>query len=446
MSSPSSPKLTLQSPVFVNEAIPVTSQPLIDPALVRKEGIPTPQHLNVKPELGRGAMGRIHPASDRNLLRDVALKRLDKTLSREAFYRDGFIAEAQITGQLEHPNVVPVHELAVSEEGVPYFTMKLVQGVTFARWLSDEGRLPGSTERLEQGLEIFMKVCDAVAYAHYRGVIHRDLKPDNIMVGDFGQVYVMDWGLAKLTKTRPASGEYAQMEAPGPVGTPDYMAPEQARGNPAEMDERSDVFGLGAILYEIVSGYRPYGDIRNQDELIGRACTGAVVPIDVACIDIGITRQLRDVVQRATAVEPTKRYQTVQALQHDIRRFLRGGFHLPRKLLGAGTLIIREGDVGDAAYLIVSGTCRAFRMVNGQKEILSTMTAGSVFGEMALLLDEPRAASVESVSPTSLLVLDKATFDAGVGMDGWSGALVRALADRFRSLEQQVRASGMVRR
>jgi serine/threonine-protein kinase len=429
----------------VNEAIPVPGFSAIDAKEIDREAIPNPPHLSLMPELGRGAMGRIHPATDRNLLRDVALKRLDRTLAKEAFYRDGFIAEAQITGQLEHPNIVPVHELAVSESGVPYFTMKLVQGMTFARWLAHGSRPPGSTERLEQGLEIFMKVCDAVAYAHHRGVIHRDLKPDNIMVGDFGQVYVMDWGLAKLTKTRPASGDYAQMEAPGPVGTPDYMAPEQARGNPAEMDERSDVFGLGAILYEIVSGHRPYGDTTDQQLLIERACAGAVVPIDVACIDIGITRQLRDVVQRSTATDPARRYQSVPELQADVQRFLRGGFHLPRRMFAAGKLIINEGDRGDAAYLIVSGTCRAFRMVGGQKEILATMTAGSVFGEMALLLDEPRAASVEAVTPTSLLVLDKSTFDAGVGMDGWSGALVHALAERFRALEQQVRASGMVR-
>jgi len=431
--------------VHVNEAIPVPSRAVLDQATIVAEGIPTPPHLNVLQELGRGAMGRIHPAQDRNLLRNVALKRLDKQLAREAFYRDGFVAEAQITGQLEHPNIVPVHELAFSDKNVPYFTMKLVQGITLARWLAPSVRPPGSTERIEQGLEIFLKVCDAVAYAHHRGVIHRDLKPDNIMVGDFGQVYVMDWGLARLTKSRPASGEFAQMEAPGPVGTPDYMAPEMARGNPDEMDERSDVFGLGAILYEIVSGRRPYGECQDQDLLISRASSGAIVPIDVACMDIGITRQLRDVVQRATAAEPAKRYQNVQDLQRDVQRFLRGGFHLPRRVFSAGTIIIREGDRGDSAYLIVSGSCQAYRQVGARKEVLATMTAGSVFGEMALLLDEPRAASVEAVTTTTVLVLDKQTFDEGVGIDGWTGALVRALAERFRALEQQVRDSGMVR-
>ena len=183
-----------------------------------------------------------------------------------------------------------------------------------------------------------MKVCDAVAYAHHRGVIHRDLKPENIMVAGFGQVYLMDWGLARLTKTRPASGSSAQMEAPGPVGTPGYMSPEQARGNPAEMDERSDVFGLGAVLYEIVSGKMPFGEFRDADAMIERTCAGAVVPIDeaLAASGVGVSKRLRDIVARATAARPEDRYASVVELQRDVVSFLRGGLHLPRKLFQPG--------------------------------------------------------------------------------------------------------------
>jgi len=432
-------------PVSVIEAIPVACETYLRPQEIEREGIPSPEHLTLMPEIGRGAMGHIHPAIDRNLLRRVALKRLDQQLASEEFYRDGFVAEAQITGQLEHPNIVPVHELAIGDNGAPFFTMKLVQGTDLAEWLTEPSRPPGSTERLEGGLDVLVKICDAVAYAHHRGVIHRDLKPANVMVAEFGQVYLMDWGLARLTKNRPASGDMAQMEAPGAVGTPDYMAPEQACGNPDDMDERSDVFGIGAILYEIVSGRRPYGDLRDPQAILRQARQGAVVPIDIACQDVGIARQLRQIVRRATAPNPADRYQSVPELQREVVRFLRGGFHLPRRLVQAGTLIIREGDRGDSAYLIVSGTCRAFRDRNGQKEILGTMSEGSVFGEMALLLDEPRAASVEAQTTVTLLVLDKQTFDAGLDLDGWTGALVRALANRFRNLEQSVRASGMVR-
>jgi hypothetical protein len=432
-------------PVYVIESIPVAGANEVAAAEIKAEGIPTPEHLRIYPELGRGGMGRIHPATDRNLLRHVALKRLAKELVSEPFYRDGFVAEAQITGQLEHPNIVPVHELALDASGVPYFTMKLVQGTGFHHWLLDPNRPPGSTERMEEGLEIFLKVCDAIAYAHHRGVIHRDLKPDNIIVAGFGQVYVMDWGLARLSRTRPASGENAQMEAPGAVGTPAYMSPEQARGKPSEMNERSDVFGLGAILYEIVTGRTPYGQEYDAERIIELAKAGQVIPIERAAPHFGVSKRIRNIITRATAPDPANRYASVVELRADVHSFLLGGLHLPRQAFGEKQVIIREGDPGDAAYIIVSGRCRAFRKVDEREETLATMGPGDVFGEMALLLDEPRAASVEAIEPVTLLVLDRVTLDEGLGVEGWTGALVRALAQRFRDLEQRVRDSGIRR-
>jgi serine/threonine-protein kinase len=235
------------------------------------------------------------------------------------------------------------------------------------------------------------------------------------------------------------------MEAPGPVGTPTYMAPEQARGNPEDMDERSDVFGLGAILYEVVSGKMPYGASLNVDYVLARAREGRVVPIDEATMGVGVSKQIRGIVAKATAPKPEDRYQSVVELQEAVRGFLRGGLHLPRKAFTPGTVIIREGEVGDAAYMIVSGKCRAYRTVGDQKEVLTTMSAGDVFGEMALLLAEPRAASVEAVDQVTVLVLDQQTMTQGLGFDGWTGALVRALAQRFRDVERQMRGSGVKR-
>jgi serine/threonine-protein kinase len=351
-----------------------------------------------------------------------------------------------MTGQLEHPNIVPVHELAIDgQTGVPYFTMKLVQGQSLDAWLRDPKRPPGSTERLEDGLEIFLKVCDALAYAHHRGVIHRDIKPENIMVADFGQIYLMDWGLARLTKKRPASGERSQREAPGPVGTPQYMSPEQARGVPHEMDERCDVFGMGALLYEIIAGRPPYNDDRDFNAIIDRAKTGKWVPLEMTTKWIGVSQRLVRIVEKALAPKPQDRYPSIQELQQAVKAFLRGGLHLPRKAFAKGHTIIREGDVGDSAYMIMSGTCRVFRTVDGQHETLGTMAAGDVFGEMALLLDEPRAASVEAVDDTVVLVLGKDLMQEGLGLDGWTGALVNALAQRFKKLEQTVRSSGLKR-
>lgn len=438
-------KYGTSAPVRVIEAVPVAGEHSISAEEIRKEHIPTPPTLHLSPVIGRGIAGCIHPARDRYLLRNVALKRLRKELADVPFYRDGFIAEAQITGQLEHPNIIPVHELGLGAGGVPYFTMKLIEGVSFQEWMKLPEHRVGSQERLHDGLEIFLKICDAMAYAHDRGVVHRDLKPENVMIASFGQVYVMDWGLARLTKERPASGDAAQMEADAPVGTPHFMSPEQARGIAKEMDERTDIFGLGAILYQLVSGRVPYGNLRDLNQILTRAKLGQTVSIDEAIGALPIAKKIRTIVTKAIAANPADRYQTVIELKQDIQRFLRGGLHLPTRTCSPGEIIIREGDTGDAAYMITRGNCRAFRSVDGVEETLGQMGPGEVFGEMALLLFEPRAASVVAIDQVTLQVLDKHTLNEGLGIDGWTGALVRALAQRFSDLEQQVRASGLRR-
>ena len=431
-------------PVRVSESIPVAGEAGISAMQIALEKIPSPPHLLIDKELARGGMGHVHPATDRNLLRKVALKRIDKEYATHPFYRDGFVAEAQITGQLEHPNIVPVHELAIDPDGIAYFTMKLVQGHSFDRWLKKHP--PGSADRIAGGIEVLLKVCDALAYAHHRGVVHRDLKPANIMVGDFGQVYLMDWGLAKLLRSSPASGANALMNAEGAVGTADYMAPEQARGNPDDVDERSDIFGIGALLFEILSGQGPYGKMNLPTHaLLKHAVAGEVMSIDVACAKIGVAKRIRSVAERATQPKPEDRYQTVTELQDAMRAFLHGGLHLPRKSFAPGELIVREGDKGDEAYMIVAGRCRAFRTVDGVEETLATMEPGDAFGEMALILFEPRAASVMAIDDVTVTVLDQVTMNEGLGLSGWTGALVRALAQRFSDLEQMVRSTGLRR-
>jgi eukaryotic-like serine/threonine-protein kinase len=432
-------------PVYVTETIPAGGEHGVSAEECEREGVPTPPHLRVFPELGRGAMGCVHPATDRNLMRHVALKRMDRRLAENAFYRQGFIVEAQITGQLEHPNIVPVYELSKDAREAPYFTMKLVLGESFEQWLADPERPLGSSARIEAGLEILLKACDAIAYAHHRGVVHRDIKPDNIMVASFGQVYVVDWGLARLTRTAPGFERPAEGEATGAAGTLDYMAPEQAQGDPSKMDERTDVFGLGAILYEILSGKCPYGPRLESTVLQQRVLAGAVIPIETAAAHLGLSPQIMAVASRATLPNPDERYQTVVEFRDAILAFLRGGLRLPRQTFAAGTLIIREHDVGDSAFIILSGKCRVSRRAGDHDETLAILGPGEVFGEMALLLDEARVASVEAVTPVTVLVLDKHTMTEGLGSVAWAGALVRALAKRFHDLELKVRSAGIPR-
>jgi serine/threonine-protein kinase len=218
-------------------------------------------------EIGRGGIGRVLRGRDPQLRRDLAVKVLRDEYRDDANVQRRFVEEAQIGGQLQHPGLVPVYELGRFADRRPYFTMKLVKGRTLAELLK---------ERPEQArlLGIFEQVCQTVAYAHSKGVIHRDLKPSNVMVGAFGEVQVMDWGLAKILSCRDDDPEATTAGTvirtlrsdsteeedgqTGVVGTPAYMAPEQARGEVEAVDGRADVFGLGAILCVILTGQPPY--------------------------------------------------------------------------------------------------------------------------------------------------------------------------------------------
>jgi serine/threonine protein kinase len=208
------------------------------------------QRYIVQGELARGGMGVILEARDPRLGRDLVIKVLPEEVATSPEAMTRFMHEAQIQGQLEHPSICPVHDFGVDGHGVPFFTMKRVKGRSLQQILDDPVRGPGS---LRASLEVFVKICDAVAFAHARGVVHRDLKPDNVMVGEFGEVLVMDWGIAKslraashVERAAPTPGRRPGTVAGAVLGTPAFMAPEQARGDAAAVDERSDVYALGA--------------------------------------------------------------------------------------------------------------------------------------------------------------------------------------------------------
>ncbi len=224
-------------------------------------------------EIARGGMGVVLRGHDNELGRDVAMKVVHGELAERGEVIERFVEEAQIGGQLQHPGIVPVYELGLMGDQRPYFTMKLIKGRTLAKMLA---RRKSPEEDRVRFLTIFEAVCQTMAYAHSKGVIHRDLKPANVMVGGFGEVQVVDWGLSKVLGGGGVADERAANQVhtiiatvrsgPGSdslagnvLGTPAYMAPEQARGEVEQLDERTDVFALGAILCELLTGAPPYG-------------------------------------------------------------------------------------------------------------------------------------------------------------------------------------------
>jgi serine/threonine-protein kinase len=313
----------------------------VDPDSTEMPGAGGSGRYEILGEIARGGMGAVLKGRDPDLRRDLAVKVLLATHADDPELILRFVEEAQIGGQLQHPGVVPVYELGMFAGDRPYFTMKLVRGRTLAALLDDRAR---PTDDLPRFLGIFEDVCQTVAYAHSRGVIHRDLKPPNVMIGDFGEVQVMDWGLAKvLAPGGEADEARASDDRPGPrsirtvrsgsqvdasrsgsvMGTPAYMPPEQAGGGGKAVDERADVFGLGSILCEILTG-RPAYVGRSSEELSGKAARGdttdALRRLDASGADADLVALAKD----CLAAEPDARPRDARAIVDRLTSHLAG--------------------------------------------------------------------------------------------------------------------------
>ncbi len=300
-------------------------------------------------EISRGGMGAIIRAADRDLRRDVALKVvLDEKEFTHKEHGKGtdpeelharklvrFIEEAQITGQLEHPGIVPVHEMGTTETGALYFSMKMIKGEHFGKTI-----IRSQQQDIPHLLRIFISACNAVAFAHSQGVIHRDLKPDNIMIGDYGEVLVIDWGLAKifidptehdssLASPKPTietlrSDHHTALTMTGQVlGTAAYMPPEQASGHMDQLDHRSDIYSLGAILYVLLCQRLPYQG-KNIYEILDKVRKGQLEPPSSRNPHRAVSPELEAICLKSMSMLPRHRYQSVLELRDDITKYLAG--------------------------------------------------------------------------------------------------------------------------
>jgi len=304
----------------------------------------------IKRELARGGMGRVLIALDNAVGREVALKELlpqkggttiSQRMTTAGELAERFLREAKVTGQLEHPNIIPVYEIGTREDGSVYYTMKLIRGTTLAdrisaiaedKSLSESAKLSARLKLLEP----FVDVCNAMAYAHSRGVIHRDLKPANVMLGDFGETLVLDWGLARVKGQADEAARRVKQDTPNfspslvgtesesrtldgsVIGTPAYMPPEQAMGDLSEVDEQSDVYSLGAILYEIIAARAPY-EGKNANQILGKVQNVAPDALSKAA-----PPDLRALVEKAMARAKVERLPSAAALCDEVRAFREG--------------------------------------------------------------------------------------------------------------------------
>jgi Protein kinase domain len=297
-----------------------------------------PGRYHLHGEIARGGMGIVLKGRDPDLGRDIAMKVLHPGHAGNPAMIQRFIEEAQIGGQLQHPGILPVYELGLDAGLRPYFTMRLVKGRTLAALLEER---PDPMRDLDRFLAVFEQVCQTVAYAHARGVIHRDLKPSNVMVGAFGEVQVVDWGLSKVLRqgeasdqSRSRSGEVDEplvstvrttggglpSQSGSIIGTPSYMSPEQAQGEVECLDEQTDVFALGSILCEILTGEPAY--IGSRSDVLREAAEGRLDGAFSRLDSAGAEGELVRLTKRCLDPSPAVRPRNAGVLAREVAGFL----------------------------------------------------------------------------------------------------------------------------
>lgn len=389
---------------------------------LRARGNPA-QRYAVEGELGKGGMGVVLRVFDRDLRRRLAMKVLPDALRDRGDRLVRFLEEAQVNGQLDHPGIVPVHELGLDADGRVYFTMKLVRGITLERVFAEHARGDGewNTTRV---VAVLLRVCEAMAFAHAKGVIHRDLKPANVMVGRYGETYVMDWGIARVLGEPRADGDARsdsaavsserkdRADAPDAaawmthegdlVGTPAYMPPEQAAGELARIGPAADVYAVGAMLYHLLSGHVPYvepGTRPNAPALRRKLLEGPPPPLRADA-----PAELVAICGKAMERSLDRRYASMAALADDLRAYLEGRVvqaHATGALAELRKWIARNRATATAILvavlaLIAVGISQALRRIEVEAERERVAARKAEFDQLAGMVYLERARSAAS--------------------------------------------------
>ncbi len=379
--------------------------------------------------LGQGGMGEVHLCRDHRVGREVAMKVVRKDSLELEEVRARFEREARVQGQLEHPAIVPVYDIGLGDDGSAYFTMKRIRGRTFEDIIEDlrvgdGATLSSFTQR--RLLVAFSRVCLALAFAHARGVIHRDLKPANVMIGDFGEVYVLDWGLAKLKgeheEVRLIDDDDITIQRPAwetivgrLLGTPGFMAPEQIKSD-VEIDERIDVYALGATLFELLSlmPLHPFTAQTKPRDLLGATLKGADARFSTRCPGRDIAPELEAICVKATKSDRDERFGSVKEMADAIEAFLDGDRDMSRRKTLAGEAAARAFAAAQGAGVDHARRSEAIREVN-HALALDPAHKGALATMVRLLLEAPKETPPEALTALEVSRAKQRAYSARTG-------------------------------
>jgi len=404
-----------------------------------------PDRYRTVGSLGEGGIAEVENRFDTWLGRAVAAKKLKPDCADNPILVRAFINESKLIGYLNHPGIVSVYDTFLDKNGSPCYTMKLLDGELLSDVVKHEARRSDSLSRL---LEVFIRLCETLAYAHDKGVIHLDLKPDNIMVGRYGEVMVMDWGNARLydpapyratmEKHVPAADVQEQFrEEKGFImGTPGYMSPEQTWVERGELDPQSDVFSAGVMLYEMLTAVNPFDD---DDSNAAMEKVRTVTPRLAHEINPDVPRRLSQICERMIERSTGRRYRTFHEVLDDLQEFRTSGQAFAVREYPAGAVIFREGDPGDYAFTVVSGTVEVFKTVDGRKVKLAVLGRNEIVGEVAIFTRETRTATVAALEPTVIRIMGHEEVERELAkLHPWVERMVSALSKRFMQLNDRM--------
>ena len=400
-------------------------------------------------KLGEGAMGTVSAVYDTMLQRVVAQKLMNRAHMTNADLVQTFVNEIKLMGRLTHPGVLSIYNAMPGENGSPAYTMKLAEGESLTAALQmKKGRAESVPLPLEQAVRILVKLCETLTFAHDRGILHLDLKPENIMLGHYGEVFIMDWGAARVYDTnrfnadlKQQTGGIAQEEKLEEhsdllIGTPGYMSPEQLRERRDKLGPQSDIFSVGVMFYQMLTGIHPFlgGTLEQmKDKVFNHEVPAAHE------LNLDVPHSLSRICDRMLKKPLQERFQTCREVLNSLDEYQRSGFGFPVRTYGKGEVIFSEGDPSDYVCIVETGRVEISVMADGERKVIASLGAGEPFGELAALTGNPRTATATAVEKSGIRMVSRDDIGAEIDkLSSWVGAMVEALSNRFVEMNERV--------